>query len=404
MVEGDSKAFCPVLGNDPHKKLSEEYKKYVEGCPAFQNGCPFKNLEGVDVNDISNTIPSEVFEKLKTIPSSHLERAQDLFREREFESAKDRKKSESPRKQDSGWNVVALFGKMHGGFMQRRAELGFGTSSGSRQCPFRNHCSKGEPLLETLDRIVQARILEDAQPLSSALKESTKEVHMAVESMHFMQHLVRGKLALNLYVDFLKCLLHIYSNLEEALSAASPTSALIRAIEFHKFARVATLLDDVNYLAPITTATDQISESDVDQMYVSVQTFAEEVEMSAATKMYVNRLKFLAREDPDLLVAHAYVRYLGDLSGGQVLSRAVRRSYGLSKEDKDGVKFYQFEGDVKELKANFRNALDSMKLSTSRVDEVVQEAEYAFALNAFVFEVRFLFSGFQFAIRIIILS
>lgn len=35
--------------------------------------------------------------------------------------------------------------------------------------------------------------------------------------------------------------------------------------------------------------------------------------------LYVTRLTALIHKEPLLLLAHAYVRYLGDLSGGQML-------------------------------------------------------------------------------------
>jgi hypothetical protein len=41
-----------------------------------------------------------------------------------------------------------------------------------------------------------------------------------------------------------------------------------------------------------------------------------------------------------LLLAHAYVRYLGDLSGGQIIGDRIKRAYGL--KDKEGIAFYDF--------------------------------------------------------------
>jgi heme oxygenase len=40
------------------------------------------------------------------------------------------------------------------------------------------------------------------------------------------------------------------------------------------------------------------------------------------------------------LLAHAYVRYLGDLSGGQIIGGRIKRAYGL--KGKEGTAFYDF--------------------------------------------------------------
>ena len=70
-----------------------------------------------------------------------------------------------------------------------------------------------------------------------------------------------------------------------------------------------------------------------------------EDQISPATQLYVDRINYLAQNDPDLLVAHAYVRYMGDLNGGQVLSRSIARTYNLDTED--GIHFYKFDGNAK---------------------------------------------------------
>lgn len=83
---------------------------------------------------------------------------------------------------------------------------------------------------------------------------------------------------------------------------------------------------------------------------------------------YTTRIQELADNDPARLLAHAYVRYLGDLSGGQVIRRRVVKSYGLDADSGAGVKFYEFsnmEGtraatsaDMKEVKDWFRKGMN----------------------------------------------
>lgn len=48
----------------------------------------------------------------------------------------------------------------------------------------------------------------------------------------------------------------------------------------------------------------------------------------------------VAPQAPPLLLAHAYVRYLGDLSGGQIIGGRIKRAYGL--KGKEGTAFYDF--------------------------------------------------------------
>lgn len=71
-----------------------------------------------------------------------------------------------------------------------------------------------------------------------------------------------------------------------------------------------------------------------------------------------------------LLLAHAYVRYLGDLSGGQYIRRRIAKVYGLSdahdSSKGDGVRFYIFKnsdggGDAEAGKADIQRLKDWFK-------------------------------------------
>ena len=60
---------------------------------------------------------------------------------------------------------------------------------------------------------------------------------------------------------------------------------------------------------------------------------------------------------PAGFVAHHYTRYLGDLSGGQLVRKALQREYGLGEE---GTAFYAFPGvAVGAVKRRYREMLDA---------------------------------------------
>ena len=106
--------------------------------------------------------------------------------------------------------------------------------------------------------------------------------------------------------------------------------------------------------------------------------------LEPATIAYADHLADLDRHAPELLVAHAYVRYLGDLNGGQLLRRIVRDALQLPPGP--GTAFYDFDAapGVAVLAARFRDALDRSALSDA--DAVVAEAQTAFQRHRQLFD------------------
>ena len=84
------------------------------------------------------------------------------------------------------------------------------------------------------------------------------------------------------------------------------------------------------------------------------------------------------------LSAHHYVRYLGDLSGGQVIGRMMQRHYGVSDEC---VTFYRFAEipKTKPYKDNYRAALDALPIDAADRERLLAEATDAFLLNLNLF-------------------
>ena len=73
-------------------------------------------------------------------------------------------------------------------------------------------------------------------------------------------------------------------------------------------------------------------------------------------------------------MAHAYVRYLGDLSGGQMMGRSVAKTYDAGEA---GTNFYNFKdvADVNGRKNAYRAVLTALPLTPKEQDEVVQRGD-----------------------------
>ena len=82
-------------------------------------------------------------------------------------------------------------------------------------------------------------------------------------------------------------------------------------------------------------------------------------------RAHAERIRELARTWPGGFIAHHYIRYLGDLSGGRALGSKARKLYQL---DDDGVRFYRFDdiASPTEFKDGYRRLLDAAPWSAGR--------------------------------------
>ena len=88
-------------------------------------------------------------------------------------------------------------------------------------------------------------------------------------------------------------------------------------------------------------------------------------------------------DEPHLLVAHHYTRYLGDLSGGRILARAVRQGFPDRSLADGGLDFYAFAGIPAPVrwKRAYRERLDALELDREADDAMLAEVREAFRLN-----------------------
>ena len=101
---------------------------------------------------------------------------------------------------------------------------------------------------------------------------------------------------------------------------------------------------------------------------------------------YVNRIREVSEDDPELLVGHHYTRYMGDLSGGQILRGIAAKSLNL--RDNEGLWFYEFDkiDDKKAFKNTYRNVLNNLRINQSQANAIITEANFAFRLNMYMFD------------------
>lgn len=203
-----------------------------------------------------------------------------------------------------------------------------------------------------------------ALPFSQRLRDETRRAHSLAEKAGFVRGFLRGVVDVPTYARLLASYQLVYHAMEDALAShqTHPAIAWTRFPELHRGDAIA------RDLAHFTTAAGLAH-----------------LPPPPAAHDYVERIREVAARQPELLVAHAYTRYLGDLSGGQILKTILRRSLALPEGV--GTAFYDFAAiaDPAAFKTLFRFRLDTLPVSAIGRDAIIAEANHVFRLNTDLF-------------------
>ncbi|MEW2101402.1 biliverdin-producing heme oxygenase [Streptomyces sp. SID4956] len=200
---------------------------------------------------------------------------------------------------------------------------------------------------------------------STLIRTASHEQHMEAETSTFMTDLLGGRLGVDAYARYTEQLWFVYEALESGaqdLASDRVAGPFVRPELF----RLAALERDLEHQrGPDWRAT---------------------LTALPATRVYADRVATVARAWPAGYIAHHYTRYLGDLSGGQIIRDKAERTWGFARKG-DGVRFYVFEGisNPAAFKREYRALLDAVAVDDLEKQRIVAECKRAFSLNSDVF-------------------
>ncbi len=201
--------------------------------------------------------------------------------------------------------------------------------------------------------------------LASKLRVGTKKAHTMAENVGFVKCFLKGVVEKNSYRKLVANLYFVYTAMEEEMEKLSH-HPIVSQINFKELYRGRSLEQDLAYY------------------YGS--NWREQIQLSPAGAAYVQRIREIAATQPELLIAHSYTRYLGDLSGGQILKNIAVT--GMNLTDGNGTAFYEFADipDEKAFKNQYRQTLDELPIDDAMADRIVDEANAAFGMNMKMFQ------------------
>lgn len=204
---------------------------------------------------------------------------------------------------------------------------------------------------------------DDTTTFSARLRAATRTDHTAAEISPFIVTLLEGSRTLYEYTLLIAQYHPIYAALEGAAAGLRQDSELVEILD-PRLDRLASIDADLTLLLPMAGLDDRPPPLPATVTYVSA------IEDAAA--------------DPARFLAHHYLRYLGDLSGGQAIGALAHRHYDVPTQ---ALSMWRFEGIEKHktYKDDYRARLDIFADTDDRAETMVAEAVAGFGLNRRLF-------------------
>jgi len=175
-----------------------------------------------------------------------------------------------------------------------------------------------------------------------SLRDLTSVKHAEIEAMPFTQYMLSGKISEEDYAKYLYQMIDIYKAMEEVASNTGILDDLPTLPRYYRLMHDYEELVGSNIKHPTLPATKEYAD------YISSLTNVKDI------------------------VAHMYVRYMGDMAGGQMIKKLVPGSGS----------FYDFE-NMRDLMTKFR-----MKLSDDMADEAIKAFNFNIAITRQLEETR----------------
>lgn len=207
------------------------------------------------------------------------------------------------------------------------------------------------------------RVAESPTALSNRLREATAAAHERAEAAPFLTELLGGRLTADAWADLLEQYQYVYGALEET-AGRLPDNTAVSQLLFVELNRTPAITADLARLREHSTRPP--------------------LGMLASTRAYVERIQ-ACEFDTVRYLAHHYVRYLGDLSGGQVMRVWLARHYRLTDAETTFFDFAEI-GKPVQFKRRYRELLDALPFDDVEQQRLCAEAAASFDANEAIFE------------------
>ena len=194
--------------------------------------------------------------------------------------------------------------------------------------------------------------------LITKIRQAEAPLHAASEHTGFIKKITDGTATKETYGEYLFNLSVMYKAIEETLDANADNEVLKPFVtkELYKHELIE---QDIKYL---------LGDS------------VKNLTLLASTKAFLARIDEIKDTNPELIIAHAYTRFLADLFGGRMFMDLFTNRYHIAKE---GLNYYRCEGvdDIRTYVMGYAMKLNNLNLSEDLEKKLIDEVSNAYIYN-----------------------
>lgn len=192
----------------------------------------------------------------------------------------------------------------------------------------------------------------------SKIRQSSHTLHEASEHTGFIKRIVDKNATKESYGEYLFNLSLMYKAIEEGLEK-NAENGVVKDFVTKELYRHSLIEKDLQFLLK-----ENLSSCSP---------------LSSA-KAAVARIEEISKNQPELLIAYAYTRFLADLFGGRTFFELLSKDYGIEKE---GLNYYLFEGinDMRSYAMKYASKLGIINISEDMKEAFLNEISNAYIYN-----------------------
>lgn len=190
------------------------------------------------------------------------------------------------------------------------------------------------------------------------IREKTSLLHSAAENTGYIKKLVDGEASVEGYAEYIYNLEKLYKAIEDALDK-NENNTIVKPFVTKELYRSSLMRKDLEFLLG-----DKLSS----------------MKLLASTEACVAKIEELSKNNPELVIAYAYTRFLADLFGGRTFLSLLSTSYKLPS---DALNYYQFPeiNDLRGYVMKYHNMLAEIDLPDEMKLDFINEVNNAYIYN-----------------------